>query len=87
MLVQNLDSIVILNKTIYRGLCNAAPSFKNTVDRLREVPRFLHLHQSEQTTRAHFKIANREEGDTRRKDESRASRGWRFISEKNRSLL
>ena len=74
----NLDCIVILNNTIYRGLCNVAPSFKNTVHRLRVVPRFLQLYQSEQTTRAHVKIANREEGDTRRKDESRVSRGWRF---------
>lgn len=46
--------------------------------RLRVVPRFLQLYQSEQTTRAHVEIANREEGDTRRKDESRVSRGWRF---------
>ena len=49
--------------------------------------------------RVHVKIANREEGETRRKDESRVSRGWRFprgalphfarcsIPEKNQSLL
>ena len=50
------------------------------------------------TSRVHVKIANREDGDMRRKDESRVSRGWRFsralprfarcsIPEKNQSLL
>ena len=98
VLVQNLASVVILNNTIYRGLCNVAPSFKNTVHRQRVVPRFLQLYQSEQITRAHVKTANREEGDTRRKDESHVSRGWPFsralprfaccsIPEKNRSFL
>jgi len=90
--------MVILNNTMYRGLLNVAPYFKNTVHRLRVVPRFLHLYQSEQTTRAHVKIATREEGDMRRKHESRVSRGWRFsralphfarcsIPEENKSLL
>ena len=49
VLVQNLGSIVILNNTIYRGLCNDAPSFKDTVHRVQVASHFLQLYQSEQT--------------------------------------
>ena len=49
VLVQNLGSIVISNNTIYRGLCNDAPSFKDTIHRVQVASHFLQSYQSEQT--------------------------------------